>query len=103
MSKKTENKSSYDEEITLELSDESVLNFKVTPKHYSQFINDVSGANKVQAAKNFLSRCVQESDKESLAILIANPANAMALVGELVEDYGTIEVLVKKRKNEKPD
>lgn len=96
----SKSKTTGTQDIALELSDESTLNFSVTREDYIKFINDTNPKEKFNSMHNFLMRTVVEDDKPRLRELLLNPANTSELLGEVIEEYKPdVEVVVKKRKN----
>ncbi|WP_019530648.1 putative phage tail assembly chaperone [Dasania marina] len=87
------------ETITLELSNGKELAFHLTPEKYTKYIDAMQPHNKVNPAINFLMSVVDEDHKEYLRDLVKNPATAIAITGEVIEDYGNDVVVSAKKKS----
>lgn len=63
------------------------LVFKVTKEAYSKYINELSPANKIAPARNFLVRVVTPECKDDLRELMKLPAVDLQLAGSILEEY----------------
>lgn len=93
-------KNNQQQVISLELSDDSTINFNVSREDYIKFINETNPKDKFSSMHNFLMRTVEQDDKERLRELLKNPANVLDLAGEVIEEYKPdVTVVTKKRKH----
>ena len=74
--------------------------FEIGPTEYKQFINAVSGRDKIQASHNFCVQTVMPEDKERLLVVLSEaPGAPMEITGQLLEQYAPeIGAAAKKRK-----
>lgn len=72
------------------------IDLNITLVAHDKYINE-SKTNLPAAAKNFLSRCVDQKSKETLAPFLDMPQIPLQIVGEILEDYvPTVNIELKK-------
>ena len=63
------------------------LRFTITPETYKRYVNELTPANKIAPAKNFLVRSIDADCKDALKQFLEIPSFEMHCVGQLMDEY----------------
>lgn len=101
MSKTKKNPREEIKRITIEF-DGVPLHFSVNLKRFHDYQDSILPNNKVRAADNFLTRCIDKQDQESL-VEIVDKGYALELAGELAMAFRpSVSIAVKVSSEESP-